>query len=377
MQITKPLFSGQEIKNVQTSLDSGWVTQGPFTAEFEKRICALHQVKYGLAVTSCTAALHIAAHALNLGPNDEVIVPAFTWITSANTAEYVGAKVVFADINPNTFNLDPQKVEDAITPATKAIVAVHLFGLSAPMDELKTIADKHDLYIIEDAACAIGTTYKGRPVGGLGDIGCFSFHPRKVITTGEGGMATTNDEHLASLLGSLRNHGSAGVRPEEAYERQPWTMARFPYLGFNYRMSDIQAAVGCAQLDKLEGLLTERRACAKRYDQLLKDQDAIMIPSDPDGTEGHSYQSYVIRLKSGDREERNRLMIEFSKENIEVRPGTHAVHNQEYYQSKYHLTPSDYPMSTLCEHSSITLPIFPGMTESEQEKVVQIIKETL
>lgn len=377
MQITKPLFSSQEIKNVQTSLDSGWVTQGPFTTEFEKRICALHGVKYGLAVTSCTAALHIAAHALNLGPNDEVIVPAFTWITSANTAEYVGAKVVFADIKPDTFNLDPQKVEDAITRATKAIVAVHLFGLSAPMDELNAIAQKHGLYIIEDAACAIGTTYKGSYVGGLGDIGCFSFHPRKVITTGEGGMATTNNEQLASLLGSLRNHGSAGVPPQEAYERKPWTMARFPYLGFNYRMSDIQAAVGCAQIDKLEGLLAERRACARRYDQLLIDQEGIIIPSDPDETGGHSYQSYVIRLKSGDREERNHLMMAFNKHNIEVRPGTHAVHNQEYYQSKYQLTPSDYPMATLCEETTITLPNFPGMTVDEQKTVVKIIKDNL
>ena len=167
-------------------------------------------VKHALATTSCTAALHLAAMALDLKAGDEVVVPAFTWVTSAHCAEYVGASAVFADIDLATYNLDPAAFAAAITPRTKAVVAVHLFGLAAPMDEIRSIAHRHGLAIIEDAACAIGTTYKDKPVGGLADIGCFSFHPRKIVTTGEGGAVTTQDDEIASAVGSLRNHGATG-----------------------------------------------------------------------------------------------------------------------------------------------------------------------
>lgn len=377
MNITAPLFDEKEIINLKKCLDSGWVTQGPFTSEFEKKVQEIQQVKFGFAVTSCTAALHIAAHVLQLGPEDEVIVPAFTWITSANTAEYVGAKVVFADVNPWTFNLDPQAVERAITPKTKAILAVHLFGLSAPMDELKALAGSKGIAIIEDAACAIGTTYKGRPVGAIGDIGCFSFHPRKAVTTGEGGLVSTDNEELATLIAALRNHGSGGVDSEDAKEPKPWTMARFPYLGFNYRMSDIQAAVGCAQLEKLDAILEGRKACAARYDRLLERVDGILTPKDPDGTGGHTYQSYVTRVSEGGIELRNKIMLNLQSEGVQTRPGTHAVHRLEYYAKKYNLNPRDFPLAAMCEDTTITLPIFPGMTEENQQKVVSIIEKAL
>jgi dTDP-4-amino-4,6-dideoxygalactose transaminase len=376
MKITAPLFDDHEIENLKECLSSGWVTQGPFTAEFEKKVCAAHQLDYGFAVTSCTAALHIAAHALGLGPGDEVIVPAFTWITSANTAEYVGAKVVFVDVEPETFNLDPKAVERAITPNTKAIVAVHLFGLAAPMDELKAIADAKGIAIIEDAACAIGTTYKGRFVGAIGDIGCFSFHPRKAVTTGEGGLVSTNNPDLAKLVTALRNHGSAGPKPEDVKNPKPWSMGRFPYLGFNYRLSDIQAAVGCAQMQKLDGILASRRECATRYDALLKDFDFLATPADPYKTQGHAYQSYVLRVTTGGHDLRNKLMMALAEKDIQTRPGTHAVHRLAYYADKYGLSPDDFPNASLCEDTTITLPIFPGMTEDDQALVASIIKNT-
>ena len=219
MNLTAPAFDEDEIALVKQCLASGWVTQGPLTARFEQLVAARHAVAHALATTSCTSALHLATLALGLGPGDEVIVPAFTWITSANAAEYVGARAMFCDVDPRTFNIDPAALEAAITPRARAVVAVHLFGLAAPMDEILSVARKHGLAVIEDAACAIGTSYNGRPVGGIGDIGCFSFHPRKVVTTGEGGMVTTNRSDLAERVASPAQpwlHGPRAAGPGAA-----------------------------------------------------------------------------------------------------------------------------------------------------------------
>jgi perosamine synthetase len=265
MNLTEPSFDETEIEMLRVCLSSKWVTLGPLTERFEKLIAERHQVKHALACTSCTAALHLAALALKLGPRDEVVVPAFTWITSAHSVEYVGAKAVFADIDLATYNIDPAALEASITPRTKAVVAVHLFGLAAPMDEIRSIAKRHELAVIEDAACAIGTTYKNDLVGGIGDMGCFSFHPRKAVTTGEGGAVTTNRDDLAALVRSQRNHGATGLPDASAEDHGPWTMATFDNLGFNLRLSDIQAAVGLAQMAKLDRLLAERRRLGLRY----------------------------------------------------------------------------------------------------------------
>jgi len=219
--LTTPKFGDEEVEAVRRVLESKWVTQGPATREFENLIASRHGAKHGVATTSCTAALHLAALALGLQPGDEVIVPAFTWVTSAHCAEYVGARAVFADVDLTTFNLDPAAVAAAITPRTKAIVAVHLFGLAAPLDELKALAARHGLFIIEDAACAIGTTYKGLPVGAVGDVGCFSFHPRKVITTGEGGLVTTNSDQFADRARTFRNHGTTAMPASDPLGKHP------------------------------------------------------------------------------------------------------------------------------------------------------------
>lgn len=367
--ITAPSFDEQEVALVRECLQSGWVTQGPFVSRFEQLFGARHQTPHALATTSCTAALHLAGLALGFGPGDEVIVPAFTWITSAHTAEYAGAKAVFVDVDLATFNIDPARIEAAITPRTRGIVAVHLFGLSADMDPIRAIAKKHGLAIVEDAACATGTTYKGRPIGTMGDVGCFSLHPRKVITTGEGGMLTTARDDLAAKLKSLRNHGATGL-PPGADPSRPYTMGAFDMLGFNLRMSDIQAAVGVAQMARLDGLLAERKACARRYDELLARLATAGDLALPGGA-GHTYQSYVVRVLQGGQARRNRVMDHLAAGGIQTRPGTHAVHRLGYFVAKYGLEASQFPNACIAEDTTITLPIFPGMAPDDSERVVR------
>lgn len=372
LNITAPSFDETEIEAVRQCLQSGWVTQGPMTAEFERRFATRHAVKHALATTSCTAALHLATSALGLGPGDEVIVPAFTWVTSAHCAEYVGAKAVFADVDLQTFNLDPAAFASAITPRTRAVVVVHLFGMSAEMDEILAIARRNDIAVIEDAACAVGTTYGGTPVGGLGDVGCFSFHPRKVITTGEGGMVTTNSDALSDAVKPLRNHGAT---PHELPPR-PYRMGRFERLGYNLRLSDIQAAVGLAQLRKLDALLAERLRRAERYTELLADVDGLAGPTVPAKC-GHTYQSFVVRMTEGGEARRNAVMDELDAAGIQTRPGTHAVHRLGYYRDKYGITSGQFPNAAAAEETTITLPIFPGMTDTQQDRVADALRSAL
>jgi len=373
MNITAPKFDEEEIRLLRQCLDSGWVTQGPMVLEFERLFAARHRVPQALATTSCTAALHLAALALELGPGDEVIVPAFTWVTSAHCAEYVGAKAVFADVSSASFNLDPAALAAAITPRTRAIVAVHLFGRAAPMEEILALARPRGIAVIEDAACAIGTTYRGRPVGAIGTIGCFSFHPRKAITTGEGGMVTTASEELAARARSMRNHGATGVAPGEDPSK-PYTMGTFNALGYNLRLSDIQAAVGVAQMAKLDGLLAERRRLALGYSRLLAGVAGVAAPEDD---VGHTYQSFVIRVLEGGRKKRNAVMEALAAEGIQTRPGTHAAHRLGYYAGKYGIRPEQFPVAVACEDETITLPIFPGMAAPEQEFVVSSLRRGL
>ncbi len=374
MQLTAPKFDEDEMDMLRACLNSGWVTQGPMTHRFERLIAEHHRVKHALATTSCTAALHLATMALGLQPGDEVIVPAFTWVTSAHCAEYLGARAVFVDIDLMTYNVDPVALAAAITPRTKAIVAVHLFGLAAPMDEIRAVASRHSLVVIEDAACAIGTTYKGKPVGGLSEIGCFSFHPRKIVTTGEGGAVTTDNDEIAKNVGSLRNHGATGPKdlPEEG--PGPWTMSTFDRLGYNLRLSDIQAAVGVAQMAKLDELLVERRRLAHGYRERLCDRNDIVLPSFEDG---HTYQSFVSRIAEGGRKRRNAVMSYLAARNIQTRPGTHAVPALGYYRGKYNFHPEDFPRAVVAENTTITLPLFPSMTATDLDRVTEALTGAL
>lgn len=376
MKLTTPKFDSEELQLVQECLSSGWVTQGPMTQKFETLFAARHQVPYALAISNCTAALHIAMMALGIGPGDEVIVPAYTWVTSASCAEYVGAKAVFADIDLDTYNLDPAAFEAAITPRTRAVVVVHEFGHAAPMDEIMAIARRHNIKVVEDAACGVGVDYNGIMLGGIGDIGCFSLHPRKIITTGEGGVITVRDSELANKVMSLRNHGATGYADHSPEKGKPYYMGSFDMLGYNFRLSDIQSAVGVAQMSKLDALLEERKYCAMRYHELLDNVVGLSLPH-ASPKSGHSYQSYVVRVTEGGRERRNQIMDVLASQKIETRPGTHAVHRLGYYARKYGLKPEMFPNACLAEDTTITLPIFPGMTGKDQEFVAGTLASEL
>ncbi len=369
--ITKPYFDDDELWLLKECLDSGWVTQGPMTEKFENLFKEEHPCTYAVSVSSCTAALHIALLALGIHAGDEVIVPAFTWITSASCVEYVGADVRFVDVEKETMNIDTAKIEEAITSKTKAIIAVHLFGCPAKMDEIMKIAKKHHLHVVEDCACAIGTTYKGKKVGTIGDIGCFSFHPRKAITTGEGGMCSTNDETLYYKMMQYKNHGANLVKKGADYGK-PYYMGIYDDVGYNLRLSDIQAAVGIAQFKKLHKLLEDRKRCADYYIEKLAGNADIILPVMPQEF-GHTYQSFVVLLKSGDSELRNQIMMQMRQQEIQSRPGTIAITRTEFNKKKYALKDGDYPVAEFCEDASLTLPIYPFMDFDNQERVIRLI----
>lgn len=373
--IAQPVLGDDEWNAVRESLFSGWVTQGPRVAKFEKAFSDIHHISHSLATTSCTTALHLALAAMGIGPGDEVIVPAFTWIATANVVEYVGAKPVFCDIERETYNIDVSKIEERISDRTKAIIPVHLFGLCAKMDEIKEISRRYGLHVIEDAACAIGASYKRRMAGGLGDIGCFSFHPRKIVTTGEGGMCTTNRSELAEKIACLRNHGASVSEEERHIGPKPYILPEFEVLGFNYRMTDFQAAVGLVQLEQLPKFVSERRYWADWYREQLKDVSWLHLPSVSEEY-GHSYQSFTCMV---DEEKialsRNEIMDILHKKGIHTRPGTHAVHMLAYYAQKYDIRPEDFPNARDCYLNSVAIPLHNNMSEEDYQYVANAIKE--
>ena len=377
LPITRPYIGEEELEAVQIPLRSGWLVQGPMVAEFERKFEAFTSIGHALATSSCTTALHLAVAALGLKPGDEVIVPGFTWVATANVVEYMGARPIFCDIDLQTFNIDVSQVESRITPRTVGIIPVHLFGLAADMDAIKAIADEHGLWLIEDAACAFGALYHDRHVGSIGDLGCFSFHPRKSITTGEGGMVTTESEDLARTISSLRDHGASKSDFDRHRGSGSYELADYDMLGYNYRLTDLQAAVGSVQMDRAGWILGERIRCAEAYDSLLGDVGWLRTPRTPDGLR-HAYQAYVClfqpeapTLDNVDRlhDRRNRLMMDLEDQGIATRPGTHAAFAQGFYASKYGLTPADFPSSYLAERLSLAVPLFPQLAADDLEYV--------
>ena len=257
----------EEIQSVLAPLRSGWLVQGPRVREFEQKWSEFTGAKHSIAVTSCTTALHLALAALGFGPGDEAIVPAFTWIATANVVEHLGGKVVFCDIDLETFNLDIADAARRITSRTRAILPVHLFGLAADMKAVTRLAEQNGLWVVEDAACGFGSRIHGRHVGTMADAGCFSFHPRKAITTGEGGMITANSDELAEKLRRLRDHGAALSDLQRHVGPRPYLLADHLDAGYNQRMTDLQAALGSAQMDRAAAIVAERQRLARVYDE--------------------------------------------------------------------------------------------------------------
>ena len=279
--ISLPDTGVEEWEAVKEPLMTGWLTSGPKVQAFETEFGRIHGVNSAVAVTSATTALHLALVALGIKEGDEVIVPAFTWISTANVVLHCGAKLIFCDVDIKTFNLDPNKLKELITDKTKAIIPVHLFGRCADMDAIKLVAGT--IPLVEDAACASGAAYKGVYAGGLGDIGCFSFHPRKSITCGEGGMLTTNNKDIGEKLAILRNHGASVSEELRHHGPRPHILPEFEVLGYNYRMTDLQAAVALVQLTKLEKYIEERNKWAKYYMEELKDIEWLSLPEEIGG----------------------------------------------------------------------------------------------
>ncbi|MBL79468.1 MAG: perosamine synthetase [Nitrosomonadaceae bacterium] len=367
--ISLPATGEDEWQAVRETILSGWLTQGPKVAEFEKRFAERHKVNHALAVTSCTTGLHLILAAMEIGPGDEVIVPAFTWIATANVVLHCGATPVFVDVCKKTFNMDPAQILKKVTKRTKAIIPVHLFGLCVDIDDIKSIIPTH-IKIIEDAACAVGASYNGKWAGTLGDAASFSFHPRKSITTGEGGMITTNNTKLAQHMSQMRNHGASIAEEQRHKGQKPYVLPDFNLLGFNYRMTDLQGSVGIKQLEKLDHFISERSKWAKYYKEKLSDIKWLFLPDEPENG-NHGWQSYVINLSQESAPApRNKIMKKLQEQGIATRPGTHAVHMLGLYKEKFDLHSDDFPNARDCNNNAMAIPLHNRMTKEDYDYVV-------
>jgi perosamine synthetase len=398
--ITRPVFDDQDKQAVCSVLDSGWIVQGPQVARFEQLFAGFVGSKHAIATTSCTTALHLALLAAGIGAGDEVLIPAFTFVATANAVEYVGARPILIDIDLNTFNISTVKLREYLEESErsglsnlKAIMPVSLFGLPASMDEINQLAREYGLIVIEDAACGLGGYREGHHAGTEALAGCFSFHPRKAITTGEGGMLVTDDDTLANCARKLRDHGASKTDLERHLKQGGSLLPEYDALGFNYRMTDLQGALGVAQMAKAKSILIARRKGAETYQQLLKATPQLRPPTVPNGFT-HGYQSFVClfqpdttwpcdpefgdwqRIEKGNRL-RNQLMAFMESRQISVRQGTHAVHTLGFYRDKYGFNDRDFPSAYVADRLSITLPLYSGITPLDQLRVVDTASDFL
>jgi perosamine synthetase len=373
--IARPELGEEEAAAAREAILSGWVTQGPRVAAFEERFAALVGAAHACAVSNCTTALHLALHALGVGAGDEVVTVSHSFVATANVVRYCGATPVFVDVDPRTFNIDPAKLEDAITPRTRAVMPVHQMGLPCDLDAVLAVADRHGLPVVEDAACAIGSEVKvggrwervGRPHGA---VACFSFHPRKVVTTGDGGMLTTGDAALDAKFRLLRQHAMS-VPDTVRHAAKSVVFEEYPEVGFNYRMTDIQAAVGSVQLRRLPGILARRVELARRYTQALSDISGLVPPHVPDYARPN-YQSYPVRVTADYPLTRDGLMNHLLARGVSTRRGIMNAHQEPAYAGAgpYHLPASEY-----ARDRTLLLPLFSSMTDDEQDYVIQLLRE--
>lgn len=363
--LIEPVVGDEELENIETVLDSGYMTQGPYAEEFEDGFADRVGIDHGITVTSCTTGMELALEALGVGSGDEVPIPDFTHPATANAVVRVGADPVLVDVDRDTYNVNPDALSDAITDDTAALLPVSWGGQPLPTDAIDDIAANHDIPVIEDAACSSGAAYDGQPVGSQFDVSVFSFHPRKVLTTGEGGMITTDDDDLAQTMRSIKNFGTDQREGEIGFVRDDAT---------NYRFSDILAAVGVAQLEKLDEIVERRREIAHRYTDLLADIDGVRSPMEPDEAY-HNYQAYCVYVEAGDDETRDDLIDAMAERDIETQIGTYALHNTEAFSDAKQ--ESDLETSSALEANLLTLPIAHSVTVEDQKQVVDTLDEAL
>ncbi len=367
--VMRPWLGEQEARAAADAVRSGWVAQGPRVAEFEARFADHVGAEHGVAVSSCTTALHLAMHLLGIGAGDEVVVPSFSFVATANCAHYVGARPVFADVEADDGNLSVRTVEPVLTNRTRAVIVVHQGGVPADVEPLRRLCDSRGIALVEDAACAAGSRYHGAPVGAGSHLAAWSFHPRKLLTTGEGGMLTTTDASIAERARRLREHGmnlSAAVRHAS---RQP-VIESYLEVGFNYRMTDIQAAVGLVQLDKLDAMVSRRRELASRYASMLADVPGVRPVRDPAWGETN-FQSFWVELDGDYPLSRNELLTALAADGVSARAGIMAAHRQPAYDGHPH---ADLPVTEHLTDTTLILPLFHTLQEREQEVVVRVIR---
>lgn len=355
--IAKPYITEEDAQAAYDTILSGWITQGPRVQEFEEKFASYTGAKYAVAVSNCTTALHLSMIVAGITTGDEVICPSLSYIATANSIRYVGANPIFAEVEPGTYNLDALDVERRITAKTKAILVVHQIGFPANLDAFHALASKYNLSIIEDAACAAGSSYNGAKVGSHSELVCFSFHPRKVISTGDGGMITTNRQDYYERLKMLRQHGMS-VNDRVRHESKQVVFEDHIEVGYNYRMTDIQAAIGIKQLEKLDWIVSERRKVAKFYDEAFRGLPHIKLPFEQDG-QFSNYQSYSIYLTPDYQLTRNELMQLLLDWGIATRRGVMTTHRE----SAYKVSHDDVflPTSEDMQDNSIILPLYVPM----------------
>jgi perosamine synthetase len=367
--ITRPHLAGDEQAAVAEVIASGWISQGPKVRAFEEAFAERVGAADAVATTSCTTALSLALHVSGVGPGDEVIVPSLSFIATANAVWHCGAQPVFADIDPRTYNLDPIAAERAITPRTKAIMPVHQVGLPADMDAFLSLGQRHGVAIVEDAACAIGASYKDRPIGSLGPLACFSLHPRKVITTGEGGMIAVTNSEVAERLRRLRAHGM-DTSDLARHSARDIVVEAYPERGWNSRMTDMQAALGLCQLRVLDEILERRRVLAERYTAALERIPHLKAPYDPAYAQ-RTWQSYCVRVEPGAPLERTELMRSLLHDGIATRRGVMAIHEEASYSAQAPQGAPELPHTEAATRETLMLPLFPDLSEEQQDYVLE------
>lgn len=367
--IAKPYLTADEAQNAYDTILSGWVTQGPKVQEFEEKFAAYVGSKYAVALSNCTTALHLAMIVAGIKEGDEVICPSMSYVATANCIKYVNATPVFAEVN-EFYNLDVVDVEKKITPKTKAILLVHQIGMPADIDAFKTLCAKHNLQLIEDAACAVGSSFKGKKIGSHENLTCFSFHPRKVITTGDGGMITTDNEEHYKRLKLLRQHAMS-VNDRERHTSTKLIFEDHLEVGYNYRMTDIQAAVGIKQLEKLDFIIAERRKIAEHYNKAFKNISGVRIPEERENY-FTNYQSYALYLIPEGKLTRNQFMERMLEKGISTRRGIMTSHRESAYKNESKNL--SLPESEKYADNSVILPLYYPMSTFDIETVIKEVQ---
>ena len=366
-----PWISKNDKNFVLRSLNQRWLTNGPFLHKFENKFCSFIGCKYALGVGSATHALHLAARSLDIGPGDEVIVPTFTFAATANAVSYCGAEPILADVDSEIFNIQPQEIEEKITRKTKAVIVVHYGGQACDMSEILFLSKKHGFHIIEDCAHALGSTYKNKKCGNIGDSGCFSFYPTKVITTGEGGMVSTNNSSTLRKIKMLKSQGM-DIMPSEREVKATWRYDVVE-LGYNYRLDEIRSALGLSQISRVNKINDMRIKIANKYDRFIKKIKGLTIPQTRNDR-NHIYHLYTIKVTKDYHMSRDELFLKLHKKGIGTSVQYHPLHLMSYMQKKYHHKKNQFPVSNALKDQVLCLPIYPQMTTKQIEYVVSNLK---